>query len=48
MLIRTIAGLLVLDSGELVIGGKRLHGDIDFPEPIGILIENLKFLDWYI
>lgn len=47
MLIRTIASLLVPDGGEIVIGGKRLHGDVDFPESIGILIENPKFLDWY-
>lgn len=47
MLMRTIAGLLIPDSGTVKINGKTLHKDISFPESIGILIENPAFLPQY-
>lgn len=47
MLMRAIAGLLIPDSGSVIINGKTLHKDISFPESIGILIENPSFLPQY-
>ena len=47
MLLRTIAGLLVPDSGELVIDGKVLHKDISFPRNVGLVIENMTLLPQY-
>ena len=47
MLLRTIAGLLVPDSGEVVIDGKVLHKDISFPPNVGLLIENMTLLAQY-
>lgn len=47
MLMRTISGLLFPDSGRIVINGRELHKDMDFPESIGVLIENPSFLPQY-
>lgn len=47
MLMRAISGLLIPDEGTVVINGKTLHKDIDFPESMGILIENPSFLPQY-
>lgn len=47
MLMRTVAGLLIPDSGSVVINGKTLHKDMSFPDSIGILIENPAFLPQY-
>ena len=47
MLMRAMAGLLIPDSGSVIINGKTLHKDISFPESIGILIENPAFLPQY-
>lgn len=47
MLMRAIAGLLIPDTGSVIINGKTLHKDISFPESIGILIENPSFLPQY-
>lgn len=44
MLLRAIAGLIRLDSGKIVIDGKTLHKDIDFPSELGLLIENNNVL----
>lgn len=44
MLMRAISGLLIPDSGAVIIDGKELHKDISFPETIGALIENPAFL----
>ena len=43
MLLRAIAGLLVPDSGSVVIDGK----DMSFPPSIGIVIENMNLLPQY-
>lgn len=47
MLMRAMSGLLIPDSGSVIINGKTLHKDISFPESIGILIENPSFLPQY-
>lgn len=47
MLLRAIAGLLVSDSGSVVIDGKVLHKDMSFPPSIGIVIENMNLLPQY-
>lgn len=47
MLLRAIAGLLVPDSGSVVIDGKVLHKDVSFPPSIGIVIENMNLLPQY-
>jgi len=47
MLLRAIAGLIKLDTGTIAIDGKYLNKDIDFPESIGILIENNNLLEEY-
>lgn len=47
MLLRAIAGLLVPDSGSVVIDGRVLHKDMSFPPSIGIVIENMNLLPQY-
>ena len=47
MLLRAIAGLLVPDSGSVLIDGKVLHKDMSFPPSIGIVIENMNLLPQY-
>lgn len=47
MLLRAIAGLLVPDSGSVVIDRKVLHKDMSFPPSIGIVIENMNLLPQY-
>ncbi|MDR4077357.1 MAG: ABC transporter ATP-binding protein [Ruminococcus sp.] len=47
MLLRAIAGLLVPDSGSVVIDGKVLHKDMSLPPSIGIVIENMNLLPQY-
>lgn len=47
MLLRAIAGLLVPDSGSVVIDGKVLHKDMSFPPSIGIVIEDMNLLPQY-
>lgn len=47
MLMRLIAGLIRPTSGSVVIDGKQLGKDIDFPPSMGLLIENPAFLPNY-
>lgn len=47
MLIRAIAGLITLDSGEITIDSKVLHKDISFPPNVGVVIENMELLPRY-
>lgn len=44
MLLRALAGLLILTEGEIDMDGKILHKDMDFPENVGIIIENTSLL----
>lgn len=44
MLLKLISGLLRPTSGEIEINNKILYKDIDFPESIGVLIENPAFM----
>lgn len=46
MLLRAIAGLIKPTSGKIVIEGKELWKDIDFPPESGILIEKPQFIDF--
>ena len=39
MLLRAVAGLIRIDSGSIIINGKQLHKETDFPESIGVVIE---------
>lgn len=47
MLLRTISGLVIPSSGEVIIDDKILHKDISFPENVGIVIENMELLPRY-
>lgn len=47
MLLRAISGLIVPDSGQVIIDGKVLHKDISFPPDTGIVIENMSLLPGY-
>ena len=44
MLLRALAGLLIPPEGEIDMDGKILHKDMDFPENVGIIIENTSLL----
>lgn len=44
MLMRVIAGLMKPTSGSVYIENRRLYKDMDFPDSIGILIENPAFI----
>jgi len=47
MLLRAVAGLLVLNSGTIEVDDQILNKDIDFPSSIGIIIENMEMLGQY-
>lgn len=47
MLMRSIIGLIHGTSGSILINGKTLGREIEFPESIGFLLENPSFLDGY-
>lgn len=47
MLMRLIIGLIRPSSGKVLIDGKELGKEIEFPESIGFLLENPTFLDRY-
>lgn len=47
MLLRAISGLIFATSGEVVIDGKILHKDIEFPADMGVIIENTGLLPQY-
>lgn len=44
MLMRLVSGLIIPTEGEIIIDEKHLGKDMDFPEKMGILIENPAFL----
>lgn len=43
MLLRMLAGLIRPSRGRVIVDGNTLHKDIDFPENMGVLIENPDF-----
>ncbi len=47
MLLRAISGLILPTSGSVFIDNKQIGKDIEFPENIGIIIENMKMHDEY-
>jgi ABC-2 type transport system ATP-binding protein len=47
MLLRAIAGLIYPSEGTVVIDGKELHKDINFPESVGLIIEKTELLPEY-
>ncbi len=47
VLFKLISGLLKPDSGEIIVAGKKLGKDMDFPENMGIMIETPGFLNQY-
>lgn len=47
MLLRAIAGLIYIDEGSITVDDKVLHKDIDFPESMGVIIENTDLLPQY-
>lgn len=47
VLFKLITGLLKADEGEIIINGKQIGRDIDFPENMGFIIENPGFLKQY-
>lgn len=47
MLLRMIAGLIRPTKGRVLINNKVLHKDIDFPESIGVVIEEPDFWSNY-
>ena len=47
MLIRLISGLIRPTAGEVHVFGKQLGRDTDFPESIGVTIENIGFWPRY-
>lgn len=47
MLLRLISGLIYPTSGVVRVNGKILGQDMDFPENMGLLIENPDFLNRY-
>lgn len=44
MLMRAICGLIRGDSGTIIVNGKSIGKDTDFPDDIGVLIENPSFV----
>ncbi len=44
VLIKTICGLIHPDEGKVVVNGKVIGKDVDFPENIGVIIEAPGFL----
>lgn len=47
MLMRLISGLIRPTSGSIIIDGKTLGKDFDFPPSMGLLLENPEFLSEY-
>ena len=47
MLLRMLAGLIRPSGGKVIVDGNTLHKDIDFPENMGVLIENPDFWQNY-
>ena len=46
VLLKIICGLLCPTTGTVVVGGKQIGKDVDFPADIGIIIENPNFVPY--
>ncbi len=47
MLLKCICGLVVPTSGEIIVEGKIVGRDVDFPENVGLTIDASGFLPYY-
>lgn len=47
MLMKCICGFVKPNCGEIVVGGKRIGKDCDFPKNAGIIIETPGFIPYY-
>lgn len=47
MLMKCICGFVKPTSGEIIVDGKRIGNDCDFPESTGIIIETPGFIPYY-
>ena len=47
MLMRLLCGLIRATEGQVLIDGRELGKDMDFPDSLGLLIENPAFLPGY-
>ncbi len=47
MLMKCICGFIKPSEGEIIVNGKRVGKDCDFPEDIGIIIETPGFIPYY-
>ncbi|MDE6102449.1 MAG: ABC transporter ATP-binding protein [Ruminococcus sp.] len=47
MLMKCICGFIAPSSGEILVNGKRVGKDCDFPNNIGIIIETPGFIPYY-
>ena len=44
MLLRAVSGLMFATSGHVIVDGRELHKDIEFPENLGLIIESTELL----
>ncbi len=47
MLLRAICGLIYPTEGEVIIDGKKIEKGMEFPENVGLIIENMTMLPDY-
>jgi ABC-2 type transport system ATP-binding protein len=47
MLMKCICGFMQSTTGEIIVSGKRIGKDCDFPESVGIIIETPGFIPYY-
>ncbi len=47
MLMKCICGFLRCQKGEIIVNGKRIGKDVDFPENMGLIIETPGFIPYF-
>lgn len=47
MLMKCICGFIKPTTGEIIVSGKKIGVDCDFPENIGVIIETPEFISYY-
>lgn len=47
MLLRAICGLILPTSGSVTVDGKTVGKDIEFPDGVGVIIENMSLIPEY-